>query len=302
MRRSSTALLAGSIALGVTLVTPAPAQASTPGTPLGSHRDASGRVTVTVFTDRNTPARPHWVDEVITVPDQDMIAIGGGATATNQGAGALLTASYPTANLDGWVVSSKDHLRSSPHELTTYVIGLKIAGMSRDELRAAVRVESASNSGPHPEAEAGVPSGTYELVGGGFKIDWNGAGNLATASFPSSASSWKARSKDHGQASPATLHSYAIGLRRSLPVGTVSAAVGRAFGSQAAHPTATAVVPDGHALTGGGAEVRWGGAGSLLWKLEPTRTATPYFIASAKDHVTSDPATVDVYAVGIRLT
>jgi hypothetical protein len=303
MRRSLKTILAGAAALSLTLVAPAPAEAAgAMGTPLGVFQDSSGRVTVTVFTHTGTPAQAHWTNETINVPDPDMIAIGGGGTASEQPVGALLTASYPTADLSGWVVSSKDHLQSSPHELVTYVIGLKIAGMSRAELAASVYVGSATNYGPHPEAEAGVPSNTYVLVGGGFKIDWSGAGNLATASFPSSASSWKARSKDHGVSSPATLQTYAIGLRRSLPVGTVTAAVASAFGSQAAHPTATAVVPDGYALTGGGADVHWQGAGNLLWRLEPTRTSTQYFIGAAKDHIYSDPSTIDVYALGIRLS
>jgi hypothetical protein len=303
MRKSLRKLLAGVAAIGVTLVAPAPARAAgAMGTPLGVFNDSSGQVTVTVFTHRGTPAQAHWNNETISVPDPDMIAIGGGGTATDQGAGALLTASYPTDDLSGWVVSSKDHIDSSPHELVTYVIGLKIAGMSRAQLAASVYVGSATNYGPHPEAEAGIPSNSYVLVGGGFKIDWTGAGNLATASFPSSASSWKARSKDHLLSSPATLHTYAIGLLRTLPVGTVTAAVASAFGSQAAHPTATAVVPAGYALTGGGADVHWQGAGNLLWKLEPTRTSTPYFVGGAKDHINSDPATIDVYALGIRLS
>ncbi|WP_125806752.1 hypothetical protein [Actinoplanes sp. ATCC 53533] len=314
MRRALTTLAASVSAVGMVLVGAAPgtafgaevpaataALAGTVGTPLNAFTDQSGLVTVSVFTHRGTPARQHWNNETITIPDPDMIAIGGGGTATNQGAGALLTASYPNADLSGWVVSSKDHVNKAPHELVTYAIGLKVAGMTRAELAASVYVGSASNYGPHPEAEAGIPSASYVLVGGGFKIDWSGAGNLATASFPSSASSWKARSKDQGASSPATLHTYAIGLRRSLPVGAVSTVIAAAAGSQAAHPTATAVLPQGYVLTGGGADVHWNRAGNLLWKLEPTRTSTQYFIAASKDHGHSDPSTIDVYAVGIRL-
>ena len=37
----------------------------------------------------------------------------------------------------------------------------------------------------HPEAETGIPSDDFVPVGGGFRVDWYGAGNLVTASFHS---------------------------------------------------------------------------------------------------------------------
>jgi hypothetical protein len=276
---------------------------NTVGTRLNTFYDASGRVTVSVFSHRGSPAQQHWIDETVLVGDGDMIAIGGGATAVEYPEGALLTASYPTDDLSGWTVGSKDHRAAQPHELVSYVIGLKIAGMSRDELLRSVYVSRAdSGTAPHPEAEAGIPSSNdYVLVGGGFKVEWHGQGNLATASFPATETSWKARSKDHLASDPANLRVFAIALKRNLPVGSVLTSISRSDSTQTPHPAAVASVAPGYALTGGGAEVHYHNAGNLLWKLEPATTQTPSFSAAAKDHLASDPSSLTAYSLGIRI-
>ncbi|MCP9210283.1 hypothetical protein [Streptomyces cucumeris] len=276
---------------------------SSVGTRLNTFHDASGRVTVSVFSHRGNPPQQHWIDETVLVGDGDMVAIGGGATAVESPHGALLTASYPNDDLSGWTVGAKDHIDAQAYELVSYVIGLKIAGMSRDELLRSVYVSRAdSGVAPHPEAEAGLPSSNdYVLVGGGFRVDWHGGGNLATASFPATETSWKARSKDHIVSDPANIRAYAIALRRRLPVGTVFNTFTRADAGRAPHPAAVASLTPGYALTGGGAEVHWNGSGNLLWKLEPATTQTPSFAAASKDHHTPDPATLTAWALGIRL-
>lgn len=152
------------------------------------------------------------------------------------------------------------------------------------------------------EAEAGIPSSNdYVLVGGGFKVEWHGQGNLATASFPATETSWKARSKDHLTSDPANLRVYAIALKRNLPVGRVLTSISRSDSAQTPHPAAVASVAPGYALTGGGAEVHYHGAGNLLWKLEPATTQTPSFSAAAKDHLASDPSSLTAYSLGIRI-
>ncbi|MBB5119244.1 hypothetical protein [Streptomyces eurocidicus] len=294
--------LGGGTALAAGTASPRRAFSSV-GTPLNTFHDASGRVTVSVFSHYGNPPQQHWYDKTTLVGDGEMIAIGGGATATDANPGALLTASYPTDDLSGWTVSSKDHLQAHPHALVSYVIGLKIAGLSRAQLLRSVYVSRAdSGTAPHPEAEAGIPSSNdYVLVGGGFRVDWHGAGNLATASFPSTEFSWKARSKDHGQSDPANIRAFAIALRRDLPVGRVVSSITRADSGQTAHPAAVASVTPGYALTGGGGDVHWRGAGNLLWRLEPATSQTPSFTAASKDHLWSDPSSITAYALGIRL-
>lgn len=272
-----------------------------PSERLNTFHDASGLVTVGVFRARSAGPAQHHVDEGADVPD-DMIVIGGGALAVNLPVGALLTASYPNDHLSAWLASSKDHLTPLPHYLTVYAIGLKIEGMSRDQLLDAIHINTQeSGLGSHPEATASVPGG-FVLVSGGFRINWSGAGNLATASFPSTNLSWTAKSKDHGVLSPATLKVYAIGLREQLPVGRVQVAIGKRESAVSSHPSSAADVENGFALTGGGAEAHWHKYGSLLWRLDPaTTTSNQEFSAASKDHDYVEPTTITAYSMGIRI-
>src|SRR4051812_26978152 len=90
---------------------------SSVGTQINTFHDASGMVTIAVFSHRGNPEREIWIDEEILVGHGDMIAIGGGAAASDGfanttspgGPGALLTASFPNGDLSGWVVGSRDH-------------------------------------------------------------------------------------------------------------------------------------------------------------------------------------------------
>ena len=87
----------------------------------------------------------------------------------------------------------------------------------------------------------------------------------------------------------------------SEPVGRVIGNIQRADSAQTAHPAQTATVPQGFALLGGGAEVHFNGAGSLLWKLEPSTSTTPTFSAASKDHSHPDPSTITVFALSARI-
>lgn len=173
---------------------------------------------------------------------------------------------------------------ANPHHLTAFAIGLAIEGMTRQQLldTQSVWVDARqSGTGAHPECTAFVPPG-YVLVSGGFRGDWHGAGNLATASFPETNFSWKARSKDHSIPDPANLWTFAIGLKEILPVGRIVSHIQVSpVSGQVAHPASTCSLPPGFAMTGGGAEVRTAGPGNLLWKLEPaTRTDRQDFSAA----------------------
>jgi len=276
-----------------------------PQSHLGSYRDESGKITVAVFERRAGNSQQHFHDYAATV-DDDMVVIGGGVEATLLPYGALLTASYPNEEMSAWLGSSKDHTGPNPHKLKVYALGLKIAGMSRDDLIQHIYVgRNNSETAQHPEASQGVPGG-YLLVSGGFNVNWRDfnpyGGNLATASFPENELSWKARSKDHTYVSRAVLTVYAIGLKENLPVGTVQRTIQESRSGHAQHPNATANCPAGYALVGGGAEVQWTGAGNLLWRLKPTiEVANQDFTASSKDHTFPSPATITAYALGIKI-
>ena len=277
-----------------------------PQTTLGTFKDSSGKITVSIFERKAGNSQSHFHDFAATVPD-DMVVIGGGAEGALMPAGALLTASYPNSEQSAWLASSKDHRLPQPHKLTVYAIGLKIDGLTRSQLLQYIHVATnESGSAQHPEASESMPPG-YLLVSGGFNIDWRSynpsGGNLATASFPDNAFEWKARSKDHGTISTANLTVYAIGIKEDLPVGRIIRSIQTKESSHTAHPQAGADVIPGFALVGGGAEVNWSGPGNLLWKLRPTIEVTNQgYAAGSKDHEFPDPASLTAYSVGIKLT
>ena len=278
-----------------------------PGTPRNEFRDDSGLITVAVFERRAGTPQQHFDDFAVGVPN-DMVVIGGGAEGAESPFGALLTASYPNGQLDEWVASSKDHGEGweNPHQLTVWAVGMRINGLTRDELRANLTVSIAeSGLASHPEASVSVPGG-FVLLGGGFIVAWQAGnpngGNLATASFPETNQTWKARSKDHFVASPANLSVYAIGIRENIVGKKVDLNIVSATSGSSQHPSQTVVLTPGYALTGGGAEVHWSEPGNLLWRLKPTtQTAIQDFSAASKDHGALSPATITTYALGIRL-
>jgi hypothetical protein len=67
------------------------------------------------------------------------------------------------------------------------------------------------------------------------------------------------------------------------------------------HPRATAWLPPGFKLTGGGARANWKHMGSLLTESHPRRTGEILgWEARAKDHSHPEPVTLHVWAIGIR--
>lgn len=60
----------------------------------------------------------------------------------------MITASYPNNDLSAWIISSKDHAYAEAINAQGYAIGLKIEGMSRDDLLEYIYFCSkTSNSG-----------------------------------------------------------------------------------------------------------------------------------------------------------
>lgn len=268
---------------------------------LNTFKDASGLVTVGVYEARSASALGAHTDQAAHVPD-DMIVVGGGACAEWTGYGALLTASYPDAHLSAWLASSKSHTKVDNHFFKTWAVGLKIEGITRQQLLEFIHVDrQESGMGTAPQASAYVPAG-HVLLGGGIKIEWTGYGVLATASYPSSNRSWTAKSKSHTVEAQANLKCWAISLRKNLPVGTVDTVISNITSPSSFGPSASSDVPPGYALSGGGGEVRWTSFGNLLWRLQPsTETTNQDFAASGKSHTETDSSTVTAYAMGIKI-
>lgn len=273
------------------------------GTKIFEQNDASGKITIAVFERYSPTASSHNTDFAVEVPS-DYVVVGGGAEGKENPIGNLLTASYPRADMGAWLVSTKDHIQSDPVQVRAWAIGLKISGLTPAQLRAELTLRGATSApSGHPDVIANLPAG-YLLVGGGFKINWSGAGNLATRSSPTAdARGWRTISKDHLLGSPATAQVFAVGIRRSIAgVGTLSASIASSTSSFAPHPSNTTAMAPGYALTGCGAFANWSGTGNLLWRIRPTSPGpgqTACAVAS-KDHLSSSPATVTGYSIGLR--
>ena len=270
---------------------------------IGTFTDASGLATVVAFTNQAGSDADQFDDFAVNVPN-DFVAIGGGVEGARIPSGALLTASYPNDQLSGWLGSAKAHMVSSPFRIKVWAIGLKINGMTRDELRNHIHIESSTSSiGLTPEVTATRPA-DYALISGGFSVNYfGGGGNLGTASFPENSFAWKARSKAHFIANDAEITSYAISIKENLPIGKrVEVLIKSVNSSSAEHPSASADLPPGYAMTGGGGDVRWQHPGILLWRLYPLiNTTNQEFTASAKAHAASTLGTINAYAIGIKL-
>ncbi len=263
--------------------------------------DLSGKITIAVFERVSPTTSGHNTDFAIAVPD-DYVVIGGGGEGKGAPQGNLLTASYPNAGLTAWLVSTKDHIKADPVQVRGWAIGLKIAGLTPAQVRANLSVNTATSAfASHPDVTAVIPAGQV-LVGGGIRVNWSGAGNLATASAPWG-NGWRVRSKDHQQSSPATATAYAIGINSSIAgVGTISNIVNAGTSGLASYPAFTQSLSSGYALTGCGAFVNWSGAGNLLWRIKPISPAagqTACTVAS-KDHETISAASINGYSIGLQ--
>jgi vibriolysin len=259
--------------------------------------DASGRLTIAVFERYSNTAASHNTNFAVTVPG-DFVVIGGGGEGKESPAGNLLTASYPDSGLTSWLVSTKDHIDADPVRVRAWAIGLKVAGLTAAQLRSYLTVSTATSAyAAHPDVTAILPAG-YVLVGGGIKVNWSGAGNLATASAPYGSSAWRVRSKDHKESSPATAQAYAIGISSSIPgVGTIGNVINGGTSSVVAHPSYTTGLNAGYALSGCGAFVNWSGEGNLLWSIKPVNSGCS---AASKDHIDSSPASISTYTIGLQ--
>lgn len=224
----------------------------------------------------------------LTVP-ADYKIIGGGAFDHWSDPGSLLTASYPRGP-QTWFAAGKDHIVSSPASVTAFALALHDPNNEWDVL---IRSETSSPA-PHPQAVVFLPDG-YTLTGGGAFVDWHGAGNLLTASFPNSDRSWEARSKDHQTSDPSRITAYVIGVRPRS--GNLRNIINSATGASAAHPSAQVCLDPGWILSGGGALDQWDGFGNLLTASFPQGTC---WFAAGKDHLVSSPGAVTAYAIGIR--
>ena len=246
-------------------------------------------ITIQLFTATSPVAQHPTVS--VNVPSGYKI-LGGGAFDHWGGQGNLLTASYPQ-NLNTWYVAGKDHEKADPASITGYALAINDPNNEFD----VVVTQQTSLRLPHPQAQAHVPPG-HVLTGGGAFVDWRGAGNLLTASYPSDDSTWSVASKDHDVSDPSQITAYAISIRHNR-LQPIHHLIQSATGSVAPHPSAQVCLTDAsYTLCGGGATDNWTGDGNLLTASFPQQNC---WQVAGKDHIHSSPASVTAYVIGIRL-
>lgn len=147
-------------------------------------------------------------DVTATLP-AGFVLVGGGIKVNWSGSGNLATASAPSG-ASAWRVRSKDHKESSPATAQAYAIGISSSipgvGTIGNVINAGTSAVTA-----HPSYTVGMNTG-YALSGCGAFVNWSGSGNLLWRIKPVN-SGCAVASKDHIDASPASISGYAIGLR-----------------------------------------------------------------------------------------
>lgn len=173
-------------------------------------------------------------------------------------------------------------------------------------------LKATSDCAEHPTITINAPKGTLVLGGGAF-VDWDGPcseptspGNLLTAMHPNNdGTSWTVAFKDHILVSKARVMAYCIvgQMRDGSPIAESNYQVVHATSAMAAHPTTQATLEPGFMVVGGGARTNFNlsSAGSLLFASYPT-TELSGWVGSGKDHVQSSPATITVWAIGLKET
>ncbi|MBD1903371.1 hypothetical protein NDI44_22860 [Trichocoleus sp. DQ-A3] len=156
-----------------------------------------------------------------------------------------------------------------------------------------------SDVAQHPGVRIEVPMG-YRVLGGGATVNWDGQGNLLTSIYPDGDRVWVATSKDHKEASPASITGYCIAgrMKDGTPIPGDDYLIVRQDSVPANHPSTEVVLPSGWILVGGGARANWTSYGSLLFASYPGGGNS--WMASAKDHISPDIATVSAYAIGVK--
>jgi vibriolysin len=172
-----------------------------------------------------------------------------------------------------------------------------------------VQVVECSSASPAKVQRVSCSVGSdFVLIGGGARANYT-KGAFITESRPTDGNlrTWIAASKDHLDSDAHSLLVYAVGLRldgvsRTALMNQMKYTAGTAS-SSSNRPTATATLPSGYVILGGGAYVNWTGTSGLLLTLSaPTSTgaSNTQWIAAAKDHGTEASGKVTAYAIGIN--
>jgi MAC/Perforin domain-containing protein len=242
---------------------------------------------VEIWLAIRTSGRAEHPKVIAGLNEKGLKLIGGGATVDyGGGPGNLLTGSYPDGQ--SWAASAKSHFLSCLATVTAYAIYLYDPYDLWDVERVREETKARSN---RPVATAKLPPG-YVLTGGGALVDWGGYGMMLTACCPhmeenGTYTGWTAKAKDHKEGDGGNATAWAFGIRPKNGVKPTPPAVDQLIAPGSQLPTLELGAKPDAVILGGGAEVKWRGAGGMLTRcgLSPDNQK---WRAQAKDHEIAD--------------
>lgn len=150
----------------------------------------------------------------------------------------------------------------------------------------------------HPNASVEVPS-DYKILSGGATISRkSGPGLMLTASYPKGARTWVAKAKDHGVPSFGTVEAFAIAIHDPDDEWDVKQVSAKSELGEMI--SATATLPPGYLLTGGGAFDDFKDAGNLLYETYPLSPRSWKASGRRIGYQGRSAAELTTYAIGIR--
>jgi hypothetical protein len=136
--------------------------------------------------------------------------VGGGAQALYNGAGVLLTGSYPSG--PAWLAEAKAHHIADTGTVTAYVIGLRSTLLNGNRVRVETKL-CVSNDALSPSVVCSVAA-PRKVIGGGARAQWEpGYGQLLIKSTTPSESAWAVAAKAHVVADTGTVLSIPISVQ-----------------------------------------------------------------------------------------
>jgi hypothetical protein len=312
---------------------------------LGFNTDESGLVMTGVWQSTSAAADQAFV-EVVVPPDFVAVGGGAEGTESPFGTLVNESLHYNYMP-QSWLAAAHGNVPPGVAQQISPVIGwgigLKIEGVDRTTLQQIVQFPGAGSYSISGSSFESNPTSTYTTnmfggvdkllypqtlaaISGGIDAEHGSTPNDQYATetrpvffnqcFTSGACErvvrgWTATSKDHVNSSPWWVFAQMTTLPKELTInGTlfhVETQVASAISAPAAHPSVSAALPAGYALTGIGAFVDWQhppagfvGAGNLLFRLKP-RPDINGVEAASKDQWIPSPAAITGYAIGMKL-
>ena len=224
----------------------------------------------------------------VVVPDGWKI-VAGGASANWQTSGSLLTVSYP-ADARTWVAASKDHFAADPATITAFALAINDPNDEWD-----VVITSAGN------CRRGSPDGSRRRAAELRAHGWRRANPMVRrGQSPDRVVSARCNELGGAWEGPQRVESgcdYGLRDRDQSEKRNALRRDSHRHGREQRNPHPEAIVraPAGFVMLGGGAKANWTGAGSLMTASFPSSDLS--WTARSKDHLVSDSASLDVYAI-----